>query len=239
VGFTPKNYLGVLFKTLRSFHDKTPKIYRGKINYGRISKQHGQFWYPTISTQLFVYDLFFTSQGLKQYYEHLPEIGKGGEERYDSPVCFMKATSETDPFGKLPAELLMMILMHLPVQSISNLRFAGVAAVQVQLPGSFWKQKLKRDMPWLWDFPYKEPEQSSKNPDWLQIYKDIYMGSKGNGKSPFFNLANRHRVWRISEQIAPRFAMFQEERGFAEARQRERLLVEKRQEERGNELPRV
>jgi hypothetical protein len=224
VGTMPENYLRVLFETLRSFHDTSSDFYTGRIKYGKISKQHGQFWYPTLTTKEFVYDPFFTSPVLKAYYDNLPETGKGGEQRDDSAVYYMKPTSKTDPFRKLPAELLMMILMHLPARSIFRLKLASVAIVQLQLPGSFWKQKLKRDMPWLWDFPGQDTEQTRKNLDWLQIYKDIYIGSKGNGRSPFFNLVNRNRIWRISEQIAPRFVKCQEEWEIAKARKRKDYL---------------
>jgi hypothetical protein len=232
VGTTPKDYLRVLFEALRSFHDTSSDFYAGKIKYGKISKQHGQFWYPTLTTKAFVYDPFFTSPVLKTYYDNLPEIGKDRDEREDSAVCYMKTTSKPDPFRKLPPELLMMILMHLPAQSIRQLKLASVAIVQLQLPGSFWKQKLKRDMPWLWDFPGQGTEQTQKDLDWLQIYKDIYIGSKGNGKSPFFNLANRNRIWRISEQIAPRFVKCQDEWKIAQEREREKLLALTSEKER-------
>lgn len=216
MGLTPKNYLEVLFKTLRSFHDRKSKTYRGSIKYGKISEQQNLFWYPTISTKYFVYDPFFPAAELEEYYDDLPEIRKGEGQRDSSTIYSMKATSETDPLCQLPPELLAMILMYLPIQSILHLRLASVTAVKVLLSGSFWRQKLKRDMSWLWDFPYKEAEQMRKNLDWLQIYKDIYIGSRGNGKSPFFNLANRRRVWRISQQLTTRFVMFQNEGDFIE-----------------------
>lgn len=225
VGTTPENYLRVLFETLRSFHDTSSDFYTGKIKYGKISKQHGQFWYPTLTTKAFVYDPFFTSPELKRYYDNLPEIEKDGEQKDDFAVCYMKPTSKPDPFRKLPAELLMMILMHLPAQSIRQLKLASTTIAKLRLPVSFWKQKLKRDMPWLWDFPGQGTEPTRKNLDWLQIYKDIYIGSKGNGKAPFFNLANRNRIWRISEQIAPRFMKCQEEWEISQERKRERLLA--------------
>jgi hypothetical protein len=218
VGTTPSSYLGVLFRALRSFHDEASKVYRGKIKYGRITKQQGQFWYPTISTKSFAYDPFHTSPELLNYYQNLPEVERVPKEDNDCKVCYIKATLETDLFSKLPPELLMMILIHLPVQSIRNLRHSSVAITRLRLPGSFWKEKLKRDMPWLWDFPYQEAEQTSRNLNWLKIFNDIYIGSQGNGRSPFLSLANRHRVWRICEQIAPRYADFQAEREMVEAR---------------------
>ena len=112
----------------------------------------------------------------------------------------------------------MMILIHLPARSIACLSLSSVVIARAQLPGGFWKQKLNHDMPWLWDFPYHRNEQNSRSLDWLQIYKDIYVGCKSYDKSRFLNLANRQRVWRICEQIAPRFAEYQKSTDFTQER---------------------
>lgn len=209
-------YLDILFETLRSFRYEPYKPYRGGIRFGQIAKQQGPFWYPTLDTKAFVYDPFFTNPALKNYYDTLPVVEADTTEMSKHWACYTNLLSSPDPFSKLPAELLMMILIHLPAKSIACLSLASVVIARAQLPGSFWRQKLQHDMPWLWDFPYHQNERSSRSLDWLQIYKDIYVGSKSYGKSRFLNLANRRRVWRICEQIAPRFAEYQKARDLKE-----------------------
>lgn len=218
VGVYRSIYLDVLFETLRSFQCEPYEAYSRGIKFGQIAKQRGQFWYPTLDTKAFVYDPFFITPALKNYYDTLPVVVADTDEMSEYGVYYTNPMSSPDPFSKLPAELLMMILIHLPAKSMACLSFASVVIARAQLPGGFWRQKLQHDMPWLWDFPYHRNERSSRSLDWLQIYKDMYVGSKSYGKSRFLNLANRRRVWRICEQIAPRFAEYQKSRDFSEER---------------------
>ncbi|KAJ5355231.1 uncharacterized protein N7496_012443 [Penicillium cataractarum] len=214
---TDPDGLKVFQTTLRSYHDEKFRMYQGKIEYGQIASQHHQSWFLTVCTKAFAYNPLVASPELQQYYENLPEVKRNRDEREGCKARYLAAR---DPFGNLPAEILTMILVQLPLQSIGQLRLASAVIVDLQLSGSFWKKKLKFDMPWLWDFPYQTVERSSKRPDWLQIYNDIQSGSEGNGKRPFLSLANRRRIWRICEQIEPRLAQFQMERDMVDRKEK-------------------
>ncbi|KXT02359.1 hypothetical protein AC578_185 [Pseudocercospora eumusae] len=57
--------------------------------------------------------------------------------------------SPDDPFGKLPQELILIILSNLPSVDLANLRLASRALRQ--LPGSVFQDLVWREMPWLWE----------------------------------------------------------------------------------------
>ncbi|KAJ5157658.1 uncharacterized protein N7482_008758 [Penicillium canariense] len=211
VGTNPTIYLEVLFKTLKSFHNAASRTCLGKMKYGKIANQQGQFWYPTVRTKEYVVDPFFPSSELIAYYEDLPQLRRDHATSGESKVDYTEARSGRGPFANLAPELLMMILMHLTVKTIGRLRVASADIAQLQLPNSFWKQKLMLDMPWLWDFPCLSAGQTLEGLDWLQIYKDLYLGSKPSNSRPFLTLVNRRRIWSICEQVAPRFDQFQRE----------------------------
>lgn len=141
MGITPSNYLGVIFRTLRSYHDEKFRMYQGKIDYGPIASQRHQYWSLTICTKAFAFDPFVASPELQQYYQNLPEVKLNRDETEGCKARYLTATSARDPFGNLPPEILTMILVQLPLQSIGQLRLASAVIVDLQLSGSFWKKK--------------------------------------------------------------------------------------------------
>ncbi|KXT14190.1 hypothetical protein AC579_2449 [Pseudocercospora musae] len=57
--------------------------------------------------------------------------------------------SPEDSFGKLPQELILIILSSLPSNDLANLRLTSRAFRQ--LPGSVFQDLVWREMPWLWE----------------------------------------------------------------------------------------
>ncbi|KAF2748607.1 hypothetical protein M011DRAFT_457351 [Sporormia fimetaria CBS 119925] len=57
--------------------------------------------------------------------------------------------STNDPFTHLPMEIFFEILRYLPSKDLASLRFVTRSASQ--LPISFFRELLRRELPWLWE----------------------------------------------------------------------------------------
>ncbi|KAF7190902.1 hypothetical protein HII31_08061 [Pseudocercospora fuligena] len=81
-------------------------------------------------------------------------VPSGGDSTLSSGAFSLPNDARLDPsqgdlFGKLPQELILMILSNLPSNDLANLRLASRAFRQ--LPGSVFQDLVWREMPWLWE----------------------------------------------------------------------------------------
>ncbi|VUC33095.1 unnamed protein product [Clonostachys rosea] len=163
------------------------------IDYGDIYEHMDQYWWAKQGTEHFVSDPVEV-QGLSEFYNQLPTRDTTGIE---SPLAF---TTEGDPFGWLPADVLLVLISHCPSMSdVFSLRTASPAVANVQLGNGFWRKKLKTNMPWLWDFP--EPTDSQiAHVDWKKVYHKLEWGSRPESqkKNKFHGLCNRRRIWETT-----------------------------------------
>ena len=103
------------------------------------------------------------------------------------------AMQSSDPFLKLPSELLSMILDDLSSKEVANLRY--VTRSCRQLPVIFFRKRLLHDMPWLWEARDMEETKT----DWYKLYtmvKGCWQDLKG--------LKNRKRIWKDINEILDR-----------------------------------
>jgi hypothetical protein len=105
----------------------------------------------------------------------------------------LSGQKSSDPFVKMPHELLHIILKHLSSEDIANLRL--VTRAYTELPVVLFRDRLLEDMPSLWemnDLPAGEY-------DWCRMYnmvKHCWLQLKG--------LKNRKRVWKDITEIMTR-----------------------------------
>ena len=126
-----------------------------------------------------------------------------------SPSC---NNASRDPLGRLPPEILTEVFIHLPAQSVVNMKIASPAARHIPLSNWFWWKRIKSAMPCLWDLPLFHGPTGSENIDWHQVYKDLSTQGRGHGHGKILGLVNRHRIWQEWELRT----WFEEKAGSAE-----------------------
>ena len=117
-----------------------------------------------------------------------------------------RETWSHDPFSKLAPELLLLLIMRLPMDSLNCLRAASPAVSRMQLDNVFWKQRLRQDMPWLYDLPEHTTDFPDDEVDWARVYRDLLHKSIHKDKLQIHGLVNRRRIFDISKQIALPYA---------------------------------
>jgi hypothetical protein len=106
----------------------------------------------------------------------------------------------SDPFLKLPAELLYMILGNLTSKELTSLRSATRACMQ--LPIILFRERVFADFPWLWE----AREMDAASTDWWTLYemaKCVWSNIKG--------FQNRKRIWKDITEILNRIERYRAE----------------------------
>jgi hypothetical protein len=118
----------------------------------------------------------------------------------DSLTTSSSGQKSSDPFEKMPHELLHIILKHLSSKDIANLRL--VTRAYKQLPVVLFRDRLLEDMPWLWEVNNLPTGEY----DWYRMYnmvKHCWLQLKG--------LKNRKRVWKDIAEIVTRIENYRSE----------------------------
>ncbi|KAF3394026.1 hypothetical protein F1880_005532 [Penicillium rolfsii] len=113
-----------------------------------------------------------------------------------------------DIFDKLPYELRHEIFTLLPSGSILALKAASWSMHITTLSCEFWRDKLKAEIPWLWEihevnvFHSQESEERAS-----KVLLDIHKKSTYTSENDDYimGLANRRRIWGVCEQIRARY----------------------------------
>lgn len=139
---------------------------------------------------------------LEEYYRVLPTITTVMAEA-DPPRMDWISTIKSDPFSRLAPEILLHIMTYLDITSVMKLRAASRAVTHVVLTNSYWKVRMGRDMPWLYDLPHVEEEggKVALSIDWARVYKELFLASRANSATRILGLVNRRRIWELSAQI--------------------------------------
>ncbi|KAK2794238.1 hypothetical protein FQN50_009932 [Emmonsiellopsis sp. PD_5] len=114
------------------------------------------------------------------------------EAQYSSPPTSM-SRSVSDPFIRLPHEILQMILTHCDSQSLANMRLVTQACRQLR--PILFHNLLAKEMPWIWELE----DLDVREYDWREVFqraKTRWMSFKG--------LRNRRRIWSDIEEILNR-----------------------------------
>lgn len=181
------------------------------IDYGAVVECQDQYWVEEKGTEEFVVNPI-DIPWLERYRDpnKLPTAGDSGLGRPGLPP---RQTLGQDLFQKLPPEILLSVMRHLDLPSINRLREASRQASQLELSGGFWRSRLLRDMPWLYDLnwgintPTPGDVHGLDAADWTRIYRDLYLASDSGRKNKVHGLVNRRRIWGICEQIAALYSV--------------------------------
>jgi hypothetical protein len=113
-----------------------------------------------------------------------------------------------DIFDKLPHELRHEIFKLLPAGSILALKAASWAMHITPLSLDSWKDRLRVEVPWLWEihdigvFHSQESEERASKLLLNIQKKSTYTSEKDDY---ILGLANRRRIWGVCEQIRTRY----------------------------------
>lgn len=203
-----------LLETFRSLVGRPHNWRKLCVDYGDMSRAHRGLFHLLPGDEHFLYDPLRVS-GLEESLRDLPRVsgkdrerekkGKGKERRYDT---------RGDPFAALAPELLLLVLEALPdADGIGAVRRASPAFANLALDASYWRTKVARDMPWLWELggllaaPADDVDDDAgrEDPvDWARLYWKMSRASNESARGKrMFGLCNRKRIW---EQMCPQFA---------------------------------
>lgn len=114
-----------------------------------------------------------------------------------------------DPFARLPYDLVHKISCLLPVKALLDLgKVSWHILSSFQGNGSFWKERIKRAMPWFFEL-HELMEDSEAfegiNFKLLLAWADNITTAKIGMYGPSMGIANRRRIWSVCEQLADRY----------------------------------
>ncbi|KAI0475990.1 hypothetical protein GGR56DRAFT_640575 [Xylariaceae sp. FL0804] len=169
------------------------------LDWGEVGDMQEQYFLLTQESEAYCV-LPTTNPHLAEYYIHLPKYetraatGEAAEEPTSSLL------TRGDMLGALSTELLLLVMRRLSMRDVMMLRAASPAALQTNLPPSFWKSQLLSDMPWLYDFPALEAGELAAI-EWPRVYRDLWIASRKTHETAILGLANRRRIWQLTDQL--------------------------------------
>lgn len=189
------NILYAAFKVLYA-GDWEPAL---DIDYGIIKEYQDQYWPTKRGTEALVtnplsiapFELFYS----------LPRMASSASDTQGKAPVSAHSLHSSDCFGRLPPEILHLIMFYLDVPSVHRLRLSSRAVASVVLDGAFWKHHVRQDLPWLFDLPVLEVNSSRAAVDWACVYREMSLGGLYQHAKAIPGLFNRRRIWGISQQI--------------------------------------
>lgn len=103
-------------------------------------------------------------------------------------------TRYSEPFGKLPTELLQFIISELPSPDVIALKQSSRVFQRLPLPETFWRSRFLRGREFDYIF-----EALSYFENCHGQWRTIFQYFRDNRKSP--SLMNRRRVWRLAQTL--------------------------------------
>ncbi|KAF4968807.1 hypothetical protein FSARC_3835 [Fusarium sarcochroum] len=178
IALSPKSVdLDVLYETFKSI-SKGNYATSLKLDYGAANECMGQFW----EEQLGIEDLVTSpssSPDLIEYYHSLTRDTSCAKE--PSTQIEPRVDETSDPFYKFSPEILLHIIDLLDTPSVFRWRKSSRPVARLALERGFWKSRIYRDMPWLYDFPIDE-DRSSLDTDWRSVYDKLDLVSSRSQK---------------------------------------------------------
>ena len=175
------------FEALENLAGSEEWCYLSEVDYGDISKQMGPLWYPRRGDEWCIHNPVQIPE-LDEYYANLP----GYDPEQNVEPADPRSLTSSDPFSLLAPEIMSGILSLLSSHDMKNLQHVSRSASIVPLSNSFWRGKIVRDMPWLYDLP--EPAKPII-PDWTKVYERLADATTPSSESVIRGLANRRRIW--------------------------------------------
>lgn len=131
--------------------------------------------------------------------------GKFDHPKQRSTLQHIEKRTIHDPFDSLSNELLVQIAEYIPASDLLSCCTASWAMMNASSTSSFWKDALRRDMPWATS---SLQEVLQKIPTQEIDYKRLFLWFEKMTRpefamdAPWLGAGNRRRIWSVCEQIA-------------------------------------
>lgn len=188
--------LECVYKAFKNFASSAPSRCL-TLDYGGAERFMGKYWkfVPSESHYLVTPS---ADRTLRSWYAMIqnqpPEMN--GETR----VVKRLPSLRDDPFVKLPPELVLLIMEHMTMADFCQWRGASRRTDLLHLKNRDWRDRLIRDMPWMFDVPYPESPV-----DWEDVYKTLHLASFSRGEHRSPALINRKRIWQVCSPLVKAF----------------------------------
>jgi hypothetical protein len=113
-----------------------------------------------------------------------------------------KVGEDYDPFGKLPVEIIHMIVYCLPRNSVTALIEASWVVSRATSYNGFWKQLIRHSMPWFWELQDIVSKSHPLDYKHLHLFMDRVTTPTYGTLGPFPGIPNRRRIWDVCQQLA-------------------------------------
>ncbi|OJJ96346.1 hypothetical protein ASPACDRAFT_34821 [Aspergillus aculeatus ATCC 16872] len=138
---------------------------------------------------------------------YLAEIQAGKDRKY--PPIPTDVCPPENPFSKLPLEIIYMICALVPFDSLKCLMRVSKKVYLATQNNYFWKKFMECTMPWFWELKEERRDALSLSFDYKELYlwldkvtSEVY----GMDELNLMSLANRRRIWEVSEEIADMYS---------------------------------
>jgi hypothetical protein len=155
------------------------------------------------NSQPYVLDPFNNKQ-MRSFADASPLLGTTTASRANTMID-NPSTNSSDPFSRLPLEIITMIYHRLPQAALPKAILTSQSLGRVRTCNWFWRQRLKLDMPWAWEL-----HELEKDIDWYRAYISLAQEVKDPFRSSIPALANRKRVWSACDQMLSLYRKYQQ-----------------------------
>ena len=104
---------------------------------------------------------------------------------------FDRAALCSNRFDGLPIDLVLDITDYLTRREVYLLTIAS-PTTSLKLDLFFWRRRIKRDMPWLWDL---DVDALPDRLNWRHVYHDLWDRCISDSQSRVLGLVNRKKIW--------------------------------------------
>ena len=180
---------------------------RLNLDYGNPGPAGEQFWESNPGEEFLVSHPTTESDIVNQ----LVTLIAGGDFNVSPSNLDLGRRVKHDPFAKLPYDLVYKLSCLLPVKALLDLgKVSWPIQSAFQGNGNFWKDRIKRAMPWFFELHelmnYSDSEVfEGINSKSLLAWADNITTPKIGMKGPSMGIANRRRIWSVCEQLADRY----------------------------------
>jgi hypothetical protein len=96
-----------------------------------------------------------------------------------NPPLVSATPAAHDPFRALPPELCAMLLEMLEIRDVANLRLCS--RTFSQLPQTYFKHLIRREMPWVWELHDKHSgSEPKRGVDWFALWNQLSASDGGS-----------------------------------------------------------
>jgi hypothetical protein len=188
----------VLYETFRLLYAGDWGVPYLSIDYGDIKEFQEQYWGVQRGTEAYVMDPLELPK-LVDYLKSPPLISQESTTGPVIPALARSTANNTDVFARLAPEIIFMIVSEMDIASFNCFRAATPAVARLELVPSWWKARLQRDMPWMYE-PFDTTEGDI---NWSRMYGDIRLRSSDTSSVDIkiHGLVNRRRIWKVCNTI--------------------------------------